>query len=117
MHNVTHSDVNMFNLHIKQTEISQKRSEETKNCKRCYFVIWSVLLKTKFSFMGTLRGELFPGLNYAISELPAEPCTVFWLNCPVDKTKLMQIWVRNQDEIIAKLINNNFKCIFFASIN
>ena len=24
MHNVTHSDVNMFDLHIKQTEISQK---------------------------------------------------------------------------------------------
>ena len=52
MHNVTHSDVNMFNLHIKQTEISQKRSEETKNCKSCYFVILSVLLNktTSFSF-------------------------------------------------------------------
>ena len=43
MHNVTHSDVNMLNLHIKQTEISQKRSKETKNCKRYYFVILSVL--------------------------------------------------------------------------
>ena len=30
--------VNMFNLHIKQTEISQKRSKETKNCKRCYIL-------------------------------------------------------------------------------
>ena len=44
MHNVTHSDVDMFNLHIKQTEISQRRSKETKNCKRCYFVVLSVLL-------------------------------------------------------------------------
>ena len=42
MHNVTHSDVNMFNLHIKQTEISQKRSKETKNCKRCYFVLFTL---------------------------------------------------------------------------
>ena len=44
MHNVTHNGVNMFNLHIKQTEISQKRSKKTKNRKRCYFVILSVLL-------------------------------------------------------------------------
>ena len=38
------SDVNMFNLHIKQTEISEKRSKVTKNVKRCYFVILSALL-------------------------------------------------------------------------
>ena len=32
-------DVKIFNLHIKQTEISEKRSKEMKNCKGCYFVI------------------------------------------------------------------------------
>ena len=38
-------DVNMFNFHIKQTEISQKRSKKTKNCKGCYFVILRLLSK------------------------------------------------------------------------
>ena len=42
----------LLHLHIKQTEISQKRSKETENCKRCYFVILSVLLnKTNLIFV------------------------------------------------------------------
>ena len=33
MHNVTHSDVNIFNLHIKQTEISKKKARKPKTAK------------------------------------------------------------------------------------
>ena len=36
-------DVKMFNLHIKQPEISRNRSKETKNWKECYFVILRLL--------------------------------------------------------------------------
>ena len=43
----------------KQTEISQKRSKETKNCKGCYFVILSLFSnKTNLifvSWIGTLK--------------------------------------------------------------
>ena len=39
MHNVTHSDVNKFNLHIEQTEISQKQSKETKIFQRGYSIV------------------------------------------------------------------------------
>ena len=38
----------MFNLHPKQTEISQKRSKKIENCKRCYFIILSVLLNKTY---------------------------------------------------------------------
>ena len=44
----------MFNLHIKQTEISQKRSKEMKNCKGCFFVILRLLNKLNFRFIDTL---------------------------------------------------------------
>ena len=45
-------DVKMFNLDIKQTEVSQKRSKETKNCKECYFVILRLLSnKTNLFFV------------------------------------------------------------------
>ena len=36
-------DVNSRHLHIKQTDISQKESEETKIFKRSYFIILKVL--------------------------------------------------------------------------
>ena len=45
-------DVKMFNLHIKQTEISQKQSKGTKNCKGCYFVVLRLLSnKTNLIFV------------------------------------------------------------------
>ena len=50
-------DVNSRHLHIKQTDISQKESEETKIIKRSYFIILKVLPnKTikNFEVRGTL---------------------------------------------------------------
>ena len=43
-----HTVTKMFNLHPKQTEISQKRSKKIENCKRCYFIILSVLLNKTY---------------------------------------------------------------------
>ena len=40
-------DLKMFNFHIKQTEISQKRRKETKNCNGCYFVVLRLLQMRK----------------------------------------------------------------------
>ena len=56
MHNVTYSGVNMFNLHIKQTEISQERSKETKQkLLRCHFKCSFKYDKLNFRFINTLN--------------------------------------------------------------
>ena len=50
----------MCNLHIKETEISQKRSKGIKNWKITYSIILSVLSnKTNLGFSSPLKGPIF----------------------------------------------------------
>ena len=61
-------DVNCWYLHIKQTEISQKQSEQTKIFRISYYIISEVLKKEMIKII-EVRGTLIMVLNMLCVEI------------------------------------------------
>jgi hypothetical protein len=94
-------DVNCWYLHIKQTEISQKQSEQTKIFRISYYIISEVLKKEMIKII-EVRGTLIMVLNMLCVEISCGSPTNYkhvgtqtlylrgtWLKC-------LHVWYLNE---------------------